>query len=113
MLSGENVFSPVSEDANLLYLVRLICFALNVLRLSWNGTQERLNYTFGMHAINVRIRGRFMFNFRRVHIVAKGAYMLRQFRLSAFISTAPAGRIFVKFDTMDVHENLSVESKLC
>jgi hypothetical protein len=49
--------------------------------------------------------------FRRVRIAAKSAHYLCHVRLSASISTAPTGRISVKFNVGVFYESLSSTSK--
>ena len=62
-----------------------------------------------IHPYSVKIPRRKLYIFRRFRIIARGAHLLRDVRLSACtsISAVPTGRIFIKFYIGDVYKNLS------
>jgi hypothetical protein len=53
----------------------------------------------------------FFFCFRRVHVVARSVYLALSCPSPAYISTAPTGRISLKFYVGDFCENLSRRSR--
>lgn len=57
------------------------------------------------------LRATILLIFSRIHIVAKSACWLRHVRLSARISTALTGRISMKFNVENSHENVLRRSK--
>lgn len=51
-------------------------------------------------------------SYKFVCVVAKNAYKLRHVNMSACITAAPTGRIFLKLGIGDFYDNLSSNSKL-